>query len=220
MPPQGEKQIKDDQIPDLIIYVKISSLLLDSAPNRRSYWWSQVLRKGGTKEAVFLPLYWWEFTVLSIWDISNCREGWKPVVSEKHTSLHMHACKVTSLVSDSLQPYGLRPSRLLCPWDFPDKNTGVGGHALLQGVFPTQESKLYLCPLLHWQVGSLPLWPPGKPWEQNEEQGEGAAPRGGLVVKNLPCNAEDISWNPDLRSKSPHAMEQPSPSAMTTKLEL
>ena len=30
------------------------------------------------------------------------------------------------------------PSRLLCPWDSPDKNTGVGGHALLQGTFPTQ----------------------------------------------------------------------------------
>ena len=98
MPPEGEKQIKDDQILDLIIYVKISSLLLDSAPNRISYWWSQVLRKGGTKEVVFLPLYWWEFTVLSIWDISNCREGWKLVVSENilvYTCMHaksLHLC--------------------------------------------------------------------------------------------------------------------------------
>ena len=29
---------------------------------------------------------------------------------------------------------------LLCPWDFPGKNTGVGCHALFQGIFPTQES--------------------------------------------------------------------------------
>ena len=29
---------------------------------------------------------------------------------------------------------------LLCPWDFPDENTGVGCHALFQGIFPTQES--------------------------------------------------------------------------------
>ena len=29
-------------------------------------------------------------------------------------------------------------ARLLCPWDFPGKNTGVGGHFLLQGIFPTQ----------------------------------------------------------------------------------
>ena len=29
---------------------------------------------------------------------------------------------------------------LLCPWDSPGKHTGVGGHALLQGIFPTQGS--------------------------------------------------------------------------------
>ena len=45
-----------------------------------------------------------------------------------------------SVVSDSLRPHGLWPTRLLCPWDSPGKNTGVGGHALLQGVFPTQGS--------------------------------------------------------------------------------
>ena len=28
------------------------------------------------------------------------------------------------------------PARVLCPWDFPSKNTGVGCHALLQGLFP------------------------------------------------------------------------------------
>ena len=36
------------------------------------------------------------------------------------------------------------PSRLLCLWDSPDKNTGVGCHALLQGIFPTQELNLRL----------------------------------------------------------------------------
>ena len=34
--------------------------------------------------------------------------------------------------------------RLLCPWDSPGKNTGVGCHALLQGIFPTQASNLGL----------------------------------------------------------------------------
>ena len=43
-----------------------------------------------------------------------------------------------SVVSDSLQPHGLQPTRLLCPWDFPGKNTGVGCHFLLQGNFLTQ----------------------------------------------------------------------------------
>ena len=42
-------------------------------------------------------------------------------------------------------------------------NTGVGCHALLQGIFPTQGlNPRFLC-LLHWQVGSLPLALPGKP---------------------------------------------------------
>ena len=35
-------------------------------------------------------------------------------------------------------------ARLLCPWDSPGKNTGVGYHALLQGTFPTQGSNLHL----------------------------------------------------------------------------
>ena len=50
-----------------------------------------------------------------------------------------------------------------CPWDSPGKNTGVGCHALLQGIFPIQGSNLCLLCLLHCQVGSLPLAPPGKP---------------------------------------------------------
>ena len=43
---------------------------------------------------------------------------------------------------------------LLCPWDSPGKNTGVGCHFLLQGIFLTQGSNLHL---LHWQVESLPV---------------------------------------------------------------
>ena len=48
-----------------------------------------------------------------------------------------------SVVSDSLRLHGLKPTRLLCPWNSPGKNTGVGCHALLQGIFPTQG----------WQLG-------------------------------------------------------------------
>ena len=59
-----------------------------------------------------------------------------------------------SVVSDSLQPHGLYPTRLLCPRDSPSKNTGVGCHLLLQGIFATQGSNLCL---LHWQAGSLLL---------------------------------------------------------------
>ena len=41
--------------------------------------------------------------------------------------------------------------------EFPGKNTRVGYHFLLQGIFPTQGSNPHLLHLLHWQVGSLPL---------------------------------------------------------------
>ena len=37
-----------------------------------------------------------------------------------------------SVVSDSSRPHGLQPARLLCPWDFPGKSTGVGCHCLEQ----------------------------------------------------------------------------------------
>ena len=46
-------------------------------------------------------------------------------------------------------------------WDFPGRNTEVGCHFLLQGIFPTQGLNLILLGLLHWQMDSLPLAPPG-----------------------------------------------------------
>ena len=58
---------------------------------------------------------------------------------------------IASGVSDSLQPHGLWPVRLLCPWDSPGKDTGVACHALLQ-IFPAQGLNPYLLGLLHWQV--------------------------------------------------------------------
>ena len=39
-----------------------------------------------------------------------------------------------SVMSDSEQQHGLQPTRLLHPWDFPGKGTGVGCHCLLQWV--------------------------------------------------------------------------------------
>ena len=45
-----------------------------------------------------------------------------------------------SVVSESLQSHGLQPSRLLCQWNSPGKNIGVGGQSFFQGIFPTQGS--------------------------------------------------------------------------------
>ena len=62
-----------------------------------------------------------------------------------------------SVVSDSLWPQGLQPTRLLCPWDSPGKNTGVGCPALLQRIFLTQRWNPCLLHLQLWQADSLLL---------------------------------------------------------------
>ena len=58
-------------------------------------------------------------------------------------------CQVASVVSDSVQPHGLQPTRLLCPWDSPGKHTGVGCHFLLQCMKVESEREVtQLCPTL------------------------------------------------------------------------
>ena len=70
-----------------------------------------------------------------------------------------------SVVSDSLRPHGLWPTKLLHPWDFPGKSTGTGCHFLLQGIFLTQG----LNPgLPHCRHTRLPSEPPGK-YDQNRD---------------------------------------------------
>ena len=53
-------------------------------------------------------------------------------------------CLVPKSCPTLLQLHGLWPTRLLCPRDFPGKNTGMGSHFLLQGIFLTQGSNPYL----------------------------------------------------------------------------
>ena len=47
-----------------------------------------------------------------------------------------------SVMSDSSWPHGLQPTRLLHPWDFPGKSTGVGCHCLLRKQHTTLQQKL------------------------------------------------------------------------------
>ena len=71
--------------------------------------------------------------------------------------LYVHGC---SVVYDSFcdpMDYSLHGSSV---HDFPGKNTGVGCHFLLQGIFPTQGWNWHL---LHWQMDSLPLSQLGRP---------------------------------------------------------
>ena len=68
----------------------------------------------------FIPLLLLPLTISGYWSLS--------------------CCLVAKLSPTPLWPHGLLPTRLFCPWDFRDKNTGVSCHFLLQGILPTQGS--------------------------------------------------------------------------------
>ena len=100
----------------------------------------------------------------------------------------VYMCASHSVVSKSLRPHGLWPTRLLCPWDSPGTNTGVGCHALLQGFFPTQWSNLRLLHLLNcrWVLYLLSHW--RSLWRHTDEYKIFPAP--------LPTPREfTVSWN-------------------------
>ena len=128
----------------------------------------------------------WECS-LSHWATREVlRNSWK-----QPSSLCCCCCSVAQASLTLCDPTDCSPLRLLCPGDFPGKNIGVGCHFLLQGIFLTQRSKLYL---LQWQADSLPLEPPQKApinYFFFKELGK-EPPRVShvvLVVKNLPANS-------------------------------
>ena len=92
---------------------------------------------------------WWgkKITTITVINCYNCSK----ILQQR---------SVTSTVCGPVD--GSPPGSSLCPWDSPGKNTGVGCHFLLRGIFPTQGSNPGLSNLLHWQVDSSPLVPPGK----------------------------------------------------------
>ena len=84
---------------------------------------------------------------------------------------------------------------------FPGKNTGVGCHFLLQGIFPTQGLNPHLLCLLHWQADSLPL----------SHQG------------SLNCESVQFSCSVVSDSLQPHELQHarppyPSPKSMSSEL--
>ena len=66
-----------------------------------------------------------------------------------------------SVMSDSSPPHGLQPTRLLCPWDFPGKSTGVGCHCLLwinsYQFSSVAQSCPILCDLMNRSTPGLPV---------------------------------------------------------------
>ena len=93
--------------------------------------------------------------------ISSRKMNGCPILAPPLTTYSTEPARsVISVVSNSLQPLGLQSTRLLCPWDFPGKNPGVGCHFLLWRIFLTQGSNLRL---VGWQADSLPLSHQGRP---------------------------------------------------------
>ena len=70
--------------------------------------------------------------------------------NNNNNTKHIHAllCMCAKSLQSCLTPCDtvdcMQPPRILCSWDSPGKNTGVGCHALLQGIFLTQGSNLCL----------------------------------------------------------------------------
>ena len=73
-------------------------------------------------------------------------QGYGPYSQKDLTLRKVLACSMEP--DTTLQLHGLWSTRLLCPWDSPGKNTGVGCHFLLQGIFSTQGSNPCLLHLL------------------------------------------------------------------------
>ena len=98
---------------------------------------------GGTKHVSQHHLRWEDLLSLAapIWDVSVYQSllgrCWCLLTGKSESVSHWD-------VSDSLRSHGLQPTRLLCPWDSPGKNTGVSCHSLQQGIFPTKRSNLSL----------------------------------------------------------------------------
>ena len=95
-----------------------------------------------------------------------------------------------------MRPHTLESSRLLCPWDSPGKNTGMGRHSLLQRIFLIQG----LNPsLLHWQAGSSPLSQQGSPRPDRgshkapDGAGSGVTPQGWAGASDLILSVF-LSW--------------------------
>ena len=83
--------------------------------------------------------FWWPSQVLKV-SLRSLHSGFSLLQRCVSSSLS----ESRSVASDSVRPHGLQPTRLPCPWASPGKNTGVGCHALLQRIFPTQGSNLGL----------------------------------------------------------------------------
>ena len=125
-----------------------SAFLFLFSPSTRTF---PVIKRYARAYTPRLSFHW-----STTWEDEDCR----------NRGLHLNPYLLLfsiSIVFHSLRPYGLKPDRLLCSWDFPGKNTGVDCPFLLQGIFQTQGWNQGLLQLLPWQADSFITEPRGKP---------------------------------------------------------
>ena len=92
----------------------------------------------------------WSLLFISSDFQSVCFNSWEVWLQTRILFYSCCCCKVTSVVSNSVRPHRWQPTRLLCPWYSPGKNTGVGCHFLLQCMKVKSESEVaQSCPTLH-----------------------------------------------------------------------
>ena len=121
--------------------INVLFLRLNEWENPISDWLGKSLLQDGTpKLNTFSGSLTSPRTVLSLLDGFNNSESSNSLLDAKHK---VSESVSHSVVSNSLLPHGLQPTRLLCPWNSLGKNTGVGCHSLLK-IFPNQESNLGL----------------------------------------------------------------------------
>ena len=118
-----------------------------------SFTWVKKL-KSLVISSLFLTYLGDSFLMLTIWKLTKVPDG---LLSSGYLCVH------ASVVFDSLWHHGPQLARVLCPWDSPGNNTGVGCHALLQGIFLIWGSNWCLPISLALQGDSLPTEPWGSP---------------------------------------------------------
>ena len=113
-----------------------TELMIDKITNQRStvtFCWKK------KKLSHFITVFRnWNFCLISpVSSLFSRNLGSAKLTQENLYSCSSHESVGCSVVPDSLWSQGLLPAKLSCPWNSPSKNTGMGNHSLLQGIFLT-----------------------------------------------------------------------------------